>query len=442
MARDWNHLQDRKPVGQLSADPWLTSPELGRLVAALQADGAEVRLVGGCVRDGLLRRPVQDVDLATPDPPETVTALLQRAAIQTVPWARGVAHGTVLAVVGHTSFEITTLRRDVACDGRYAEVAFTDDWTEDAARRDFTINALSATLDGAVYDYFDGIADLSAGHVRFVGRAVDRIGEDALRILRFFRFHAHYGLGGPDMDALSACQIMVPNVLDLSGERIRTELLKTLAAPDPASAMLLMRGVRLLDHILPEATRFGVLRVLAFLETRGVVVPGVAPDPLRRLAALVRTDGPGGGDMAARLRLSRAETRRLESIAATPQDQRPRPDLNGSERRRLLDRIGPALFRDLCLVDWAAERDAWGRTDSARSAGWMAQLDGAAAFDPPPFPLNGNDLAAVGVPRGPAVGQALASLRDWWLAEDFRPDRTALLARLGCDLQQDMRCSE
>jgi poly(A) polymerase len=432
MTRDWSeHLSRRHaPVGQLSMDPWLTAPSLRRLGEVLGANGSEVRLVGGCVRDGLLRRPVTDVDLATPDPPEVVTALLDRAGIHTVPWARGIAHCTVLAVVDGTPFEVTTLRRDVACDGRHAEVVFTADWMADAARRDFTINALSASLDGAVYDYFDGMADLAAGHVRFVGRAVDRIREDALRMLRFFRFHAHYGHGAADADALAACQVLAASVIGLSGERIRTELLKTLAAPDPAGAMLLMRGVRLLDHILPEASRFGVLRVLAFLETRGVVAPGVAPDPLRRLAALVRTDEAGARALAGRLRLSRAETRRLADLCATPGRRHPRPDLSGPDRRRLIDDIGPDLFRDLCLVDWAVERDAVGHTDSARTRGWMTQIEALTEDSPPAFPLSGNDLIAAGIPRGPALGRTLAGLRDWWLAEGFRPDRDALLARL------------
>ncbi|MQX38343.1 CCA tRNA nucleotidyltransferase [Roseospira navarrensis] len=429
MTRDWSRFSHRDPVGQLSADPWLTAPTLHRLVEALRADGTEVRLVGGCVRDGLLRRPVTDVDLATPDRPEVVTALLERAGISTVPWARGLAHGTVLAVVDETPFEVTTLRRDVACDGRHADVAFTDDWMADAGRRDFTINALSATPEGAVYDYHDGMTDLAAGRIRFVGRAVERIREDALRMLRFVRFQAHYGQGAADPEALGACQAMAATVAGLSGERIRTELLKTLAAPDPAGALLLMRRARLLEHVLPEAEHFGTLRMLAFLETRGVVAPGVAPDPLRRLGAVVRGGEAGTTALAARLRLSRAETRRLVGIAATPRPLRPRADMGEADRRRLLDRIGPDLFRDLCLVDWAAERDNRGHTDSARSLRWMAHLEGAAAFAPPPFPLKGGDLIAAGVPRGPKVGRTLSRLRDWWLAEGYRPDRDALLAR-------------
>ncbi len=430
MARDWSHLKTRAPVGQLSPDPWMKSPEVARLLTALRADGAQVRFVGGCVRDGLLRRPVKDVDIATPDRPDVVQDLLERAGIQTVPWARGIAHGTVLAVVNETPFEVTTLRRDIQCDGRHAEVVFTDDWMADAARRDFTINALSATPDGAVYDYFDGIADLSAGRVRFVGRATERIREDALRILRFFRFHAHYAQTPPDADAFTACQALAHTVDDLSGERVRAELLKILLAPDPAGALLLVRGAHVLERLLPEAGRIDVLRMLAFLETRGIVLPGVGADDLRRLAAVLKTDEPGAQAVAERLRLSRLESRRLTAIAALPPERRPHPGLDGGDRHRLLDRLGPDLVRDLILVDWAAERARSGHTDSRRSRAWMTALEETATFAPPPFPLSGHDLIAAGVPRGPKVGEAMAALRDWWLRDACRPDRAALLARL------------
>ncbi|SDE81875.1 CCA tRNA nucleotidyltransferase [Rhodospira trueperi] len=430
MTRDWTQLKTRTPVGQLSPDPWMKTPGLRRLLAALSADGTEVRLIGGCVRDGLLRRPVKDVDIATPDRPEVVQALLARADIGTVPWRRGLEHGTVLAVVDETPFEVTTLRRDVRCDGRHAEVAFTEDWTADAARRDFTINTLSATPDGAVFDYFDGITDLSAGRVRFVGRAIDRIREDALRILRFFRFHAHYAHTAPDKDAFTACQALAETVDDLSGERVRAELLKILMASDPAGALLLVRAAHVLRRILPEAERFDVLRILAFLETRGVIAPGVVADDLRRLAAVLNTDEPGAVAVAERLRLSRRETQRLAEIAALPARLRPRPEASPADRRRLLDQLGPSRTLDLILVEWAAERARNGHTDSRRTAAWMAAVTEATAFAPPPFPLTGHDLIAAGVPRGPALGAALTHLRDWWLIEDFRPDRGALLERI------------
>lgn len=430
MTRDWSHLDDRRPVGQLSPDPWFTAAPLRRLIAILEGDGLSVRLIGGCVRDGLLRRPVHDVDLATPALPERIQACLEGGGVATVPWARGLAHGTVLAVVDGQPFEITTLRRDVACDGRHAEVVFTDDWMADAARRDFTINALSATPDGAVYDYFDGIADLSAGRVRFVGRAVERLREDALRALRFFRFHAHYAQGAPDADGFAACQALAHMVDGLSAERVRTELLKTLMAPAPAEALLTMRAAHVLARVLPEAVRFDSLRMLAFLETRGIIAPDVAPDGLRRLAAVVDVDAGAAEAMAARLRLSRAETRRLVALVATPPETRPRPDPSPGAPWRLMDQLGRDLARDLCLLDWARERAGNGRTDSRRSEAWRVLLDGICGFDPPAFPLTGKDLLAAGVPAGPAVGRALAGLRAWWLDQACQPGRDALLARL------------
>jgi len=193
---------------RLAPQPWMTAPETRAVVAALTADGTEVRFVGGCVRDALLGRPVKDVDIATPDRPQRVMELLARAGIRAIP--TGIEHGTVTAVVGRTPFEITTLRRDVETYGRRAKVAFTDDWTADAARRDFTINALSCTPDGRLYDPFGGLADLRAGRVRFVGDPEARIREDVLRLLRFFRFYAHYGAAPPDPAALAACRALAP----------------------------------------------------------------------------------------------------------------------------------------------------------------------------------------------------------------------------------------
>ena len=226
------------PAGRLEPQPWMSAPETRAVVAALSADGAELRFVGGCVRDALADRPVTDFDLATPEPPERVVALLQRAGIKAVP--TGIEHGTITAVSGGMPFEVTTLREDVETYGRHAKVAFTDDWVADAARRDFTINALSCSPEGLLYDPFDGLKDLEAGRVRFVGDARARIHEDALRLLRFFRFHAHYGRGAPDLDGLAAASDLAPHLAALSGERVRNELLRLLAAPDPVPVVDIM----------------------------------------------------------------------------------------------------------------------------------------------------------------------------------------------------------
>ena len=233
--------------------PWLPAADTRAVLEALMADGKPARLVGGCVRDALAGRPVTDVDIATPETPPRVIDLLRAAGLKAVP--TGVEHGTVTAVVRGKPFEVTTLRRDVTTDGRHAVVAFTDDWTEDAARRDFTMNALSADPDGRVHDPFDGVADLAAGRVRFVGEARARIREDVLRILRFFRFHAHYGKGAPDADGLAACRELAPLLPRLSAERVATELLKLLKAPDAAATVRMMREAGILAPILAEIGR-------------------------------------------------------------------------------------------------------------------------------------------------------------------------------------------
>ncbi|MEE8534186.1 MAG: CCA tRNA nucleotidyltransferase, partial [Alphaproteobacteria bacterium] len=235
----------------------MKAPATRAVVDALTADSAEVRFVGGCVRDAVAGRKVTDVDIATPDPPETVTRLLEAAGIRVVP--TGIAHGTVTAVIRHRHFEITTLRRDVETYGRRAKVAFTDDWTADAARRDFTINALFCDPDGTLYDPFGGIDDLDAGRVRFVGDAVKRIKEDVLRLLRFFRFYAHYGRPPPDAEALAACRAMARALPGLSGERVSAELLRLLAAPDPAAVLALMIEAEVLAFVLPEVAGLDAL---------------------------------------------------------------------------------------------------------------------------------------------------------------------------------------
>ncbi|MBF0249917.1 MAG: CCA tRNA nucleotidyltransferase, partial [Alphaproteobacteria bacterium] len=275
-----------EPTGQIALQPWMTAPETRAVMAAFHAAGAQARFIGGCVRDAVLKRPAQDIDIATPEPPERVMKILDAADIHVIP--TGIQHGTVTAVVDHHHFEITTLRVDVENFGRHARVAFTDDWTQDAARRDFTINAMSCDEDGNVYDPYKGLDDLGAGRVRFVGRAEQRIDEDVLRLLRFFRFQAQYGRPPVDIDALAACRKLAPRLPELSGERVRGELFRILMAPNPADTVTLMRAERVLEHILPEAGDVGRLRFLAWLTERAVKFDAVGPDPVRRLAALLR----------------------------------------------------------------------------------------------------------------------------------------------------------
>ncbi len=415
-----------EPVGQLPPQPWMTAPETRAVIAALTADDAEVRFAGGCVRDSVLGRPINDIDIATLDPPATVMALLERAGIRAIP--TGLAHGTVTAVIGHAHYEITTLRRDVESFGRHARVEFTDDWAADAARRDLTINALFARPDGMIFDPFDGLADLGARRVRFVGNARQRIEEDLLRLLRFFRFNAYYGKPPADLDALLACRALAPRLSELSGERIHGELVKLLLAPDPAATLLLMRGEQVLPHLLPEAREFGRLRLLVFLETRALARPHIAPDALRRLAAVLSTDRAGAQALAERLRLSAADGRRLIALAAPA--QRPAPDMDDAAARRLLHRIGAGLFRDLVLISWAERKALQARTAAAETGRWQHLLDLADLWKPLSLPVRGEDALALGLARGPAVGQALAEVERWWEAGDYQAGREACLRRL------------
>lgn len=395
---------------QPDAAPWLAAPETRAVVAALAAGGRAVRFVGGCVRDALLGRAVMDVDLATPEPPARVLALLAAANIKAVP--TGVEHGTVTAVSGGRPFEITTLRRDVTTDGRRAVVAFTDDWSEDAARRDFTINALSADPDGTVHDPFGGMTDLQAGRVRFVGDAETRIREDVLRILRFFRFHAHYGQGTPDAAGLAACSKLAALLPTLSAERIAAELLKLLAASDAATTLALMRKTGILTPVVPEIENIPRLRALQDIPV------AEARDPLLRLAAVLPEDATVVAAVADRLRLSNEAKARLAGLADPPRKVWPARDARAL--RRALYRLGPLAGRDLALLTWAGGDAALGRAAYAASAEWM----------PLQLPIRGQDALDLGVAPGPAVGQLIAAVEAWWEENDYRPDAAACRAKL------------
>src|ERR1700761_8412569 len=288
---------------------WLDAKATRTLIAALDAAGIDFRFVGGAVRDGLLGRKVSDIDVATPAMPEDVVRAVEAAGLKAIP--TGIAHGTVTAIVARQPFEVTTLRRDVETDGRHAVVAFTDDWRADAARRDFTMNALYADRDGTITDFFGGEDDARAGRVRFIGDPARRIEEDALRILRFFRFHAWYGRGALDPAGLTASTQLAGMIGRLSGERVRVELLKTLAAPDPAPSWSAMIEAGVMAHTVPAALRVDRLSAMTALE-RDLRLPA---DPLRRLAAL--TGVPSAELLATlkdRLKLSNRDEAHLRSL--------------------------------------------------------------------------------------------------------------------------------
>jgi len=400
-----------EPAGQLDPQPWMQAAETAQVTAALEAGNAPVRFVGGCVRDALLDRPVKDVDIATALPPERVIELLEAAGIKAVP--TGFEHGTVTAVTGGKGFEVTTLRHDVETFGRHARVAFTDDWAADAQRRDFTFNAIFCDPNGTLYDPTGGLGDLKAGRVRFVGDAAQRIEEDVLRILRFFRFHAHYGKGDIDGDGLAACAAQAGKLPTLSAERVSAELMKLLAAPAPAPTLGLMAETGVLAEILPEAGPPDRLeRLCAIEEKRGLT------DPVRRLAALLDLDPAGAAALARRLRLPNAAAQRLGAIAGG--DVTLTADMTDRALRQALYRAGAEYIVDRILLDWSSE-------EGGNRAG---QLDIAQAWQPPQLPVKGRDVLDLGIDAGPAVGDLVAAVENWWVEGDFRADRAACLGKL------------
>jgi poly(A) polymerase len=415
-----------EPIGKIHPQPWMTAPETRVVLDALTAQGIEARFIGGCVRDALLKRPVRDVDIASPEPPEKVMALLSENGIKVVP--TGIDHGTVTAVVEKMQFEITTLRVDVETDGRRAKVAFTDDWIADAARRDFTINAMSCTVNGDVYDYFNGLEDLGHGTIRFVGNARARIDEDVLRLLRFFRFFALFGRPPPDKDALAACRERASGIRLLSGERVRVEIFRTLMATDPADVFQLMWENGILDHVLPEAGNVGRLRMMSWLDTRAIRIDSVAAHPVRRLAALLDTDAGGAEAIAERLKMANRQKARLVTMAAPPFPID--PDAGLHTIHQALRKVGSAAVRDLTLLNWAGELAVTPRLPHSRTESWIELINAADSWEQPQFPLRGRDALASGVHHGPEVGTLLKAVEAWWEQGEYRADREACLEKL------------
>jgi poly(A) polymerase len=371
--------------------PWRHRSGLGQLVAAL----GDVRFVGGSVRDTLIGMPVSDLDLATPLAPDGVLALLGEAGIRAVP--TGIAHGTITAVLDSGPVEVTTLRRDVTTDGRHATVAFTDDWREDAARRDFTINALYADpRTGEIFDYFDGLADLQARHVRFIGDPLQRIAEDHLRILRFFRFLARFG-DRADPAGLDACTARARDLMALSRERIADELLKLLVARDAVRVVGLMIECGIFAPVLPEIVSADRLAWLASREAEGAV----APDAIRRLAALIPPDAAEA--IGARLKLSNAQRKRLAAAVLAPE----------GAAQTLAYQIGVEGAVDRLLL---SERP-------------LAEVLAVRDWQPPRFPLSGGAIVARGVKAGPEVARLMKQVEGAWIAEGFPgEERVAALA--------------
>ena len=393
----------------IDAGKWRNRRGMERLLDALGADEGLTRYVGGAVRDDLLDLPVSDVDLATRLEPQQVIERLQAARIKAVP--TGIDHGTVTAVSDGHPYEVTTLRRDVATDGRRATVAFTSDWEEDAARRDFTINALSADpRTGEVHDYFGGIDDLLARHVRFIGDPLKRIAEDHLRILRYFRFHARFGAGEPDPAALEACVARANDLMALSRERIADELLKLLILDDPSATLRIMVARGVLKPVLPEISAEGVATLEALISSEEAAE--IAPDALRRLAALLPRDPKVAEAVGARLKLSNKARKRLACSADREL---------ASSSEALAYRVGTDCAVDRLLL---ADRPS----DAAHVRHWHA----------PKIPIRGGELIARGLVEGPIVARTLRRIEDRWIEAGF-PEGEALEAIVADTLASALR---
>jgi len=397
---------------RLDDQPWLTSPATRAVMAALEAAGGPdcARFVGGCVRNALIGAPVADVDIATTLKPEETERAIRAAGLKAVP--TGMAHGTVTAVSKRQPFEITTLRRDVSTDGRNATVAFTDDWAEDAARRDFRLNALYADGEGRVFDPTgEGVADAAAGRIVFVGDPETRIREDYLRILRFFRFFARYGRGKPDAAALEACRALAPGMTRLSAERVSKELMTLLAAPDPRVAMAAMAEAGVLAQILPEAATGPLFEAAVAL----------SPDPVIRLMTLFPADEELVREASARLRLPNSTRDRLAAAAVTAPSVG--LTMTDPELRAAVYRYGSRAVVDALHRRWAEApmEDAAARRLLALAEGWRR----------PSMPVGGRELARLGVEPGPETGRLLKAFEDGWIADDFptegHADRLAAL---------------
>ncbi|MDE5463440.1 CCA tRNA nucleotidyltransferase [Bradyrhizobium sp. CSS354] len=398
-------------VPMLADAPWLISGGTARVLQLLNADGEEARVVGGAVRNALLGLVPGDIDIATTALPHEVMRRAKSAGIKAVP--TGIEHGTVTLVIDSQPYEVTTLREDTETFGRKAKVAFGRDWVKDAERRDFTMNGLSVDADGIVHDYVGGIADAAARRVRFIGDPDQRIAEDFLRILRFFRIHAAFGAGDPDRDGYLACIRGRAGLASLSAERLRMETLKLLVAPGASAAAVAMADGGLLQALTGGVAYTGPLSAMIAIERE----LGLTASSTRRLAALTVAVTEDAKRVATRLRLSNAETKALDSMGhrwwrlATKGE---------ADARRLLYRLGAERYHDRVLLGWAR---AGGDVGSSR---WRALAELPQRWTAPKFPLRAADFVARGMAEGPSLGHVLTLAEDAWLAADFPLEEAAI----------------
>ena len=401
------------PVTQrLGDEAWLSDPPVRRALGLLNGDGEEARVVGGAARNALMGLPLSDIDIATTAVPGEVIRRAAAAGLKAVP--TGIDHGTITLVIDGAPFEVTTLREDVETFGRKAIVAFGRDWRVDAERRDFTMNALSISPDGMVYDYVGGLADLRDRRVRFIGDPARRIAEDYLRILRFFRFQASYAGGAPDAAGLHACIVARDRLRTLSRERVRGELVKLLVAPYAVPTLTVMAETGFVELLLGGVPQLASFAAMVEVEAAAAL----APDPVRRLGALGLFTVEDAARLRDRLRLFNAEHERL--VAMVERWWRVSPTHGEAEARALLYRLGPVRFADRVLLAWSRSRAG------AADPTWQALATLPARWTPPRFPLRAADLMSRGLARGPALGTALRAAEEAWIAAGFPSDRETL----------------
>lgn len=389
------------------APSWISYPETAQLFDMLEAVGGNCRFVGGCVRDALLGQTSDDLDICTDLLPEKVLKTLAGAGVKAIP--TGLKHGTVTAIIDTRKFEITTLRNDVKSYGRHADVSFTTSWQDDAARRDFTINAISVDRTGKIYDFFSGKEDLAAGIVQFIGDADARIEEDRLRVLRFFRFYSLYGKGPPDKKALEACRKASHKLGMLSAERVSKELFLLLGHSEPLKSLFLMLDTKILSSL------FGYDVSLEQLE--GLLCLPVHSEPINRLGAILGGQSERADQIANKLRLSARKKRRLVSMC----EARVATDLTAYQQKKCIYDVGRQVFRDQVMLSWA-----W----LPKASKFHDFLDLAEHWDIPTFPISGQDLLGLGMKAGPDVGAELKRLESKWINSNFEMPKNELLQNI------------
>ncbi|KQV38275.1 MULTISPECIES: CCA tRNA nucleotidyltransferase [unclassified Rhizobium] len=409
----------------VAGEAWFSKPALKRIFDLLNADGGEVRVVGGAVRNSLMGLEASDIDMATTLLPDEVMKRAEAAGIKAI--ATGIDHGTVTLVIEGKPFEITTLRQDVETNGRHAEVAFGTDWKVDAERRDLTINALYADAKGDVIDLVGGLQDIESRTVRFIGDAEKRVAEDYLRVLRFFRFFAWYGSGRPDADGLRACARARSKLSGLSAERVWAEMKKLLSADDPGRALLWMRQAGVLTEVLPETEKWGIDAIPGLVAAERAF--GWKPDPLLRLASIVPPDAERLGEMAKRLRLSKAEAGFFSAWATSPAVP---ASIADTAFDRMLYRSGATglvtrLKLALAVARQKTENDPSLLPEVARLKRLLVRAEG---WQKPVLPVSGADVLEAGVAAGPRVRELLQKLEEGWVEGNFNADRATLVARL------------